>query len=937
MTDSPDRETRWATIEALFAAAMDLPAEEREPFLETIADEDMRREVMSLIAFQDGDGSFIENAIGRVADEWAETTGAAASRSATVPGRRFGPYEVTGILGQGGMGAVYKARRADGQFEQDAAIKLVRHGFETPAALDRFRQERQILARLAHPAIARLLDGGTAIDESGTETPYLVMEFVEGESITAYCAHQALSLTDRVKLFRLVCDAVQYAHQQLIVHRDLKPTNILVTAVGQPKLLDFGIAKLLTEDAANLAARTSAGLQILTPEYASPEHVTGEPVTAAADVYSLGALLYELLTGEKAHKFRSLSPIEIGRVVCDTEPVKPSLAVPLLAPGGPRIRRQLEGDLDTIVLKALQKDPARRYRSVEQLSEDLRRHLEGLPVLARPDSWTYRTGKFVVRNRWSLAGAAVVAASLVAGSVVSVWQARRAERRFEQVRSLANSLIYDVHDEIRELPGSTKARQKIVATGLQYLRGLTGEAGGDPQLRRDIAAAYVRIGDVQGGVLASNLGDVQGALESYRTALALFEQDTSRDRARLMADVNVKIADALSYHGDMRGALATYERARAIIEPVAKAEGASPADREQLAVVFLSLARAHGVVRETVESLESSQRVLAIRRGLFESDPNNRLRIDDLADSESQVAMGLQQQGNVREALAHAQQSLALRERVVGDQPNNVQALRNLILSYSHVADALGNPTMPSLGDAAGAIEIYRKMTGVAERLVAVDHSDWRARWDLANCLYRLGNGLVASAAHENGLDQLAQAVTVLNDISATQPSNNRVRVLLAAVHRRMADALVETGRSKEAASRYSEAIRVADAVLALDASEASVIPTLAAAHTGRGLALAKTGQRDAALAEGRRGIDVVEHARATPTANPRTLVFAAQAYSAVGRIHLQFAKPEDRKQACSWLTKGLDAYKTAQQNGQIDAITASELASVSRDLTACR
>jgi eukaryotic-like serine/threonine-protein kinase len=927
---------RWAAIEIRFAQAMELSSDAREQFLLTITDEDVRREVISLVACHAPESRFIEQAIGRIADQWAETADAAAA-SATAPGRRFGPYEVTAVIGQGGMGAVYKARRVDGQFDQEVAIKLVRHGFETPAALDRFRQERQILARLTHPAIARLLDGGTAIDESGAETPYLVMEFVEGESITAYCAVHAMPLTDRVKLFRLVCDAVQYAHQQLIVHRDLKPSNILVTASGQPKLLDFGIAKLLTPDTERLTARTAEGLQLLTPDYASPEHVNGDPVTATADVYSLGALLYELLTGEKAHKFRSLSPVEIGRVVCDTAPIKPSLAVPRETPGAARIRRQLEGDLDTIVLKALQKDPARRYQSVEQLSEDLRRYLAGLPVLARPDSLTYRTAKFIGRHRWALAGTAVVALSLVTGTAVSVWQERRAERRFEQVRGLANSLIYDVHDEVRDLPSSTKARQKIVSTGLEYLNGLARDAGGDLRLQRDLAAAYVRIGDVQGGVLTSNLGDFKGALESYRKARSLFEPDTSPDRARELANVDVKIGDVLSYTGDMTGALSTYAVARSIIEPVAAAKGSSVADREQLARVFLATARVQGQVRDNAKSLESSEKVLAIRRDLLAMEPGSRERIDSLADTEAEVGMGLQRQGHVREALEHAQLSLKYREQLAREQPNNVAARRNLILSYSHVADALGNPLMPSLGDAAGANEIYRKMTAVAEELVAADPSDQRAKWDLANCLLRLGSGLVTSPAHAEGIRRLEDASTMMREISVAEPTNNRVRGTQVFVERRLGDTLTSDGRAAEAIEYYRRAIQEAETTLRADPADAATTINLSGTHGGLGMALAKTGQHDAAVAEGHRGIEIAGDAQRQQGGNNRTAFTAAQAHAALAHIYFAFPAPADRKQGCASLVKSLEIFHQAQQTSPIDDRTAAEFDAIAREAASCK
>ena len=963
---------RWARIEALFEGAMRLPEAARDAFVaRAAADEDLRAEVRSLLSHHSIDAPFHEEALGKVAAKWARAD--VETAGATLVGRRLGPYEVTGIAGRGGMGAVYRARRADGEFDQDVAIKLIRQGFETPLALERFRQERQILARLAHTAIGRLLDGGTVTDESGDDAPYLVMEYVDGEPITAYCTSQRLSVHGRLRLFRLVCDGVQHAHQQLIVHRDIKPGNILVTPDGHPKLLDFGIAKLLIEDAALPSARTSTGMQALTPDYASPEQVKGEPATAATDIYSLGAVLYELLTGQKVHQFQSLSPVEIGRVVCEAETTRPSEAVTPTTPGAAKLRRQLEGDLDMILLKALRKEPARRYPSVEQFSEDIRRHLAGMPVLARPDTVTYRAGKFLRRNRFTLAAAALATASLVGGTVVSLWQARRAERRFDQVRRLANALIYDVHDEIRDLTGSTKARQKIVSTGLEYLDGLQRETAGDAGLEQDMAAAYLRIADVQGGVLASNLGDVKGALESYRKARALlevrlkpdatplssvaafwssvasafgrtssldassaFSRTVDADAARQVAAVDVKIGDALSYHGDLPGAVAAYSGAKSLMEPVTARGDTRPEDLQQLAAVLQAMARVQGLMRDMEGALASSQRVLAIRRSLAENDRANGAWRDSLAGAEAEVSMALQRMARPAEALPHARQALAVREARATAEPNNVAAQRGLILAYSHVADVLGNPTMPSLGDTAGAIDLYRRMTAVAERLVAGDASDRRATLDLANCLLRLGSALLASPESGEGLERLERSAALMRTLAEAEPKNNRVRITLAFVYGRLGDAWAANNRAVPALANYRQAIRVSEAVLAADPSEASITATLAVVHGGQGLTLAKTGARDAALKSGLRGIEVLERALATQPGNPRTLSAVAAGYAVMGRIHRRLGASNDGAQACSWFVKSREAYSEAEGRAPLDPVNAADRDEVAQQLATC-
>src|SRR5215470_5019015 len=393
----------WPLVKDVFQAALDRPPEERAAFLDSACagDDALRREVESLLVAQREAGAFLSRP-------------AALPAPPELEGRRVGPYRVLGPIGRGGMGVVYRAVRDDDVFRKTVALKVVAGG-ASAEHLRRLAHERQILGRLQHPNIATILDGGTT-DEG---QPYLVMEYVEGEAIDAYCAARGLGTRERLEMFRTVCSAVQYAHQNLVVHRDLKPQNVLVTPDGQPKLLDFGIAKLLAAGVDPDETPTATLLPMMTPEYASPEQVRGEAVTTASDVYSLGVVLYELLTGARPYSVRTGSLQEIVRVVCDTQPAVPSAAAPQA--------HGVRGDLDTIVLKALRKEPARRYASAQELADDLRRYLEGRPVLARKDTVGYRVGKFVGRHRVGVAAAALVAASLVGGLVTTLRQARIAE------------------------------------------------------------------------------------------------------------------------------------------------------------------------------------------------------------------------------------------------------------------------------------------------------------------------------------------------------------------------------------------------------------------------------------------------------------------------------------------------------------------------------
>jgi len=406
---------KWAEVERLFKGAAELPPEQRPDFLSReCPDLDLRQEVASLLDYSGEELAAAGEAIASA----AAALGHEPNPDERLIGARLGPYRVDAIAGHGGMGAVYRASRDDAEFHQQVAIKLVRAAAESPSTLRRFRQERQILARLSHPNIARLLDGGSTPEG----VPYLVMEYIEGEPITAWCERQSLGVEERLRLFLRVCEGVDFAHRDLVVHRDLKPANILVTKDGTPKLLDFGIAKLLDPGAENEAA-TLTGLQVMTPDYASPEQVRAEPVSTAADVYALGLILYELLTGKKAQQMSGYTPDAIARVVCHMEPTAPAVLKP-----------QLAGDLDNIIRMAIRKEPERRYASAGDLARDIQRHLEGRPVIARPDTFTYRTAKFLRRNRIGVAAAALIATSLAGGLAMMYWLVPRPPRVLQVVQ-----------------------------------------------------------------------------------------------------------------------------------------------------------------------------------------------------------------------------------------------------------------------------------------------------------------------------------------------------------------------------------------------------------------------------------------------------------------------------------------------------------------------
>ena len=480
---------RWARVKDLFDAAVDLDPNKRAALLEQECggDEALRVEIQSLLQSDEQTGGFIERPAFEIPrDLFPDNV------EEPFAGRQFGAYQVIREIGRGGLGAVYLAARADDEYRKQVAIKLVRRGLDTEDILRRFRNERQILAQLDHPNIARLIDGGTT--DNGL--PYFVMEYVKGEPINAYCDAHALPAAERLNLFRKVCAAVTYAHQNLVIHRDLKPSNILVTPEGEPKLLDFGIAKLLGPGD-ELFTQTIPALRVMTPEYASPEQVKGERIMTTSDVYSLGVLLYELLTGQRPYRLKTRTPEEIARAITEQEPERLSTALLHDSRFTSHDARALRGDLDNIVLMAMRKEPARRYTSVGRFSEDIRRHLKGLPVLARKDTVAYRTSKFISRHRIGAAAAALVLLSLVGGIVATLLEVRTAHRAEAKAEAISGFLqkTLQASDPTVNLGGQPTVKDLLDDASKRLA---TAELSDQPEVRaelqRIIGATYLSLG-----------------------------------------------------------------------------------------------------------------------------------------------------------------------------------------------------------------------------------------------------------------------------------------------------------------------------------------------------------------------------------------------------------------------------------------------------------
>ncbi|HEX5481758.1 MAG TPA: serine/threonine-protein kinase [Terriglobia bacterium] len=781
-------QSSWPLVREILYGALELAPHERSCYLdESCASQpaSIRAEVETLLAsYERGGDDFLRTLdLGRPPVPLPESEPAVCRWI----GRRIGPYQVTEQVGRGGMGIVLRAIRADGQFEQEAAIKIIRAPLTLDFLLERFRHERQILAALDHPNIARLLDGGTTEDG----LPYFVMEYIDGQPLDAYCDAHHLSLRERLQLFRAVCSAIQYAHQRLVVHRDIKPGNILVTASGAPKLLDFGIAKILDAKVLKSGEEPEATLAgMATPTYASPEQIRGGAITTATDIYSLGVLLYELLTGKWPYHVAGSLPHEIARAVCEAEPEKPSHAVtrpvpPAAAPApsnalragaalgqSEKLRRQLTGDLDNIILRTLSKEPERRYATVQQLAEDIHRHLEGLPVIARRATLSYRTEKFVKRHKVKVVAAAFVLLALLLGFAATFHEARiaeteraRAEKGFDDVRQLANTLIFDIGGAIRDLPGSTPARQLLAKNALHYLDSLAGEAGGNPSLERDLASAYERLGDVQGHPRRASLGNLIGALADYRKALGIRESLLANEphNTRLLRELArnySKIEFCLDAKGDFREALGQARKALKIDQSLA---------------------------------------------GKL-SDPKD---IDELAGNYQEVGWVLQESGDLADSLDNYRKAAAIREKLVAEGPGNDTEFR------SHLAGTYGSMSEVLLleGDFTEAIGMQRRVVGIMRALSGANPNNATLREHLAEAYYYLGQWLERSHDAAGALKSYQQAFATFQDISFADPHNVLARRFVGFSLLGAGGMQVESGNPRKGLARVTRALAIFEAL----------------------------------------------------------------------------------------------------------------------------
>ena len=783
------RQDQWQRLNEIFAAAIKAEPGRESTLLEEACngDERLRCEVEALLsAARKADGR------GFLKSDVFENGASVLLANEIPPGTKIGPYCVVRELGRGGMGVVYLALREG--FQQQVALKIIKRGMDTTAIVRRFVQERDVLASLNHPNIARLLDGGTT-----DGLPFIAMEYVEGETITKYCDEHRLTIDQRLSLFRKVCSAVGYAHRNLVVHRDIKPSNILIAKEGEPKLLDFGIAKLLSPDSFdNPAEATMTGANLLTPEYASPEQIRGETVSTASDIYSLGVLLYELLCGHRPFRFKNRLASEVLQIVSERQPKAPSTAASVLEDDSEvtnndnlrvsqraiaelrsekpaRLQRKLVGDLDNIVLMALRKEPERRYHSVEQLADDIRRHLEGLPVTARRATFSYRTSKFIERNRMASVFLSVALVAILAGLSISLWQAavarrqwERAERRSTEVRRLTNTLLKELQGEVGVLPGSDKARKRLSQISIDYLNGLAAETN-DPAVLKQLSEAYVQLGKQYGyesGDPDQIHGDILRGLEISRRLVAAAPGDV--DAKKLLA-TNLAEYDFFCEKEPAEKLKLNLERARLWEQILAT----NPSDGES----YSELASAYGTLNYLYRLYEQTD----------EASKYSRLEIQ------------------IRE-----------REANLLEKPNGTNHERDL-LSGDYLS--LGSAYAEELKDVSTAERFYDRALSVAQALIA-EHPDYRLGWiRFAAANRQIGELQYREANYRSALDHFQTGLGAIRDATA-KLTDAQMRGAEPSYMLHVAESLYRTGQVEQARKMLRDAGEVNAQIIGFGGTE---------------------------------------------------------------------------------------------------------------------
>lgn len=930
--------TEWQQVQDVFLAVVDLPAHLRSKALDELCagNPALRSEVTSLLNADTGSVRTFDEAIRGLAGSLLD-----GPEERIEPGSRLGAYRVVHQVGRGGMGSVYLGLRDDDEFVNKVALKVVRSGGNGEQLLRRFREERQILANLNHPYIARLFDGGSTPDG----IPFFAMEFVEGQPIDAYCALHGLDVRARCRLFLRVVEAVGYAHRNMVVHGDLKPANIFVTADGTPKLLDFGVAELIGERS-GLQQQPSQERRAFTPTYASPEQMLGKPVTASTDVYSLGAVLYELLCGKRTQPVDGCGSPENGHAAGDAE-----------AQGHLLVAAGIPLDLRAVLLKALRRDPEERYDSTSAFGEDLERCFASRPVRARANTVRYRASKFLVRNRAPVLLGGVIACSLIGGLAVSLVQMRRAEveraradaqrevavkeranaeasraggdrqrvlaeeqrsiaqrqerlaaeqrrvadtkreeaqrekgkadRRLHALVDLSGRTLFDIHDALAPLPGALAVRKHLVETTLAYLKELEKSAGDDDDVRQVLTGGYYQLAMIQGSPRIGSLQDSLAAEKSLRLAEA-------------------SVAPGFARHPNDKGWMFRWIETRSMRADL-EAQAGHRAVAAQMFTDLLPVARRLAETQPDCIDCRYQQTAIGnyIAGALMNIDPASALRYARMAMEEHRRLLlrwpdnvSLKQQmgviaateagaykalGRLEEAGKGYRESLAIREELLRKDPDDAAVRRGIMVVSGNYAALLGAPAQENLGRPGEARMYAAKSVEMARALVQADGKNALARRDLAMSLGRFGMIEPVPGEVAGSLKALEEAQALMEPLLTANPKAADLAVALAGVLEMKAKRLIELGRPEEAAREYRRSLAVIQPLHI--SGNAGVLPQWIADDEGLARLCASMGQIQDALAYARDALQETDKTPAQGSASERHAATLAGAWATLADV----------------------------------------------------
>ena len=784
---------RWTLIEEIFQGALERPPTERKHYLEAACenDKELLSEIEALLE-SDNDAEVVLRSL--IADDLREV---AQPSKLLETDLQLGPYHLVRELDSGGMGVVHLAVRSDDHYFQVVAIKMIRKGQDSPELVHRFRTERQILASLSHPGIGTILDGG----ETQDGRPFIVMEYVEGQPITLASESRGLSIRQRIDLFRSVCSAVHYAHQKLIIHRDIKPSNVMVTPDGMVKLIDFGISKpLASQSVSGDNSTTGISIRRMTPDYASPEQIQGKQLTTATDIYSLGVLLFELVTGSRPYTLYNLSAVAADQVVSEQSGTKPSSV-----PGIPSAaRKELSGDLDRIILKAMELDPSRRYLSVQHLNEDLLCYLKGRTISARKTTPTYVLSRFVQRHKATALTVCAIAVALSCLIPLYLRQSRASDRRVKEVRLLADSAISDMTDKLQHSSASTETQAAIFQSALTHLDELRKKTGNDPRLLLELSKAYMRVGDLEGSPLVANLGNSATAVTSYRqasrSALEAHARMPGDESTQAVIESYQRLGGIELFLGNLHEANDNYQQALIWARNFWQRKPDDPIRKRLLAASYAGIGGVSLSGLKPDEALTNYSAALQV----FGGDPSG---VEDhdrmLVGLYRGRASTLNELGKQSVALESNRTGIAIAEILVQRFPASPQDQRALFLAYEEIILPLAGRDALNISDSSQAQVYARKALAIAETLVKADSTNAQAQFDLALAYTSMGDAFrqsnrdIASAWYRKSI-ALTKQLSPLYGLGA--------RHLLAIRNEALAEVLVKKEDAPERLRLLEEA-----------------------------------------------------------------------------------------------------------------------------------